>query len=51
MSNKEFILLCSLVVKNAQSSFEDQTKVIELSDETDLAGELACAGGVGCEIV
>jgi len=27
----------------------DLTKVIELSDETDLAGELACAGGA-CEI-
>ena len=28
----------------------DLTKVIELTDETDLAGEAACAGGAGCEI-
>ena len=27
----------------------DLTKVIEMSDETDLAGELACAGGQ-CEV-
>jgi len=28
----------------------DLTRVIELEDETDLSGELACAGGA-CEIV
>jgi hypothetical protein len=28
----------------------DLTRVIELDDETDLSGELACAGGA-CEIV
>jgi ribonucleoside-triphosphate reductase (thioredoxin) len=28
----------------------DLSKVVELEDLTDLAGELACAGGVGCEI-
>jgi hypothetical protein len=27
----------------------DLTKVVELTDETDLSGELACAGGA-CEI-
>ena len=27
----------------------DLTKIIETTDETDLAGELACAGGA-CEI-
>jgi hypothetical protein len=27
----------------------DLTKIIETDDETDLAGELACAGGA-CEI-
>jgi hypothetical protein len=27
----------------------DLSKVVELSDETDLSGELACAGGA-CEI-
>lgn len=26
------------------------TKVIEINDETDLAGELACSGPLGCEI-
>lgn len=28
----------------------DLTKVIEFDDMTDLSGELACAGGVGCEV-
>ena len=28
----------------------DLTKIVELEDETDLSGELACAGGA-CEIV
>jgi ribonucleoside-diphosphate reductase alpha chain len=28
----------------------DLTKVVEMEDMTDLAGEAACAGGVGCEI-
>jgi hypothetical protein len=28
----------------------DLTKIVEVDDETDLAGELACAGGA-CEIV
>jgi ribonucleoside-diphosphate reductase alpha chain len=28
----------------------DLTKVIELTDNTDLSGELACAGGAGCEV-
>ena len=28
----------------------DLTKVVELEDMTDLAGEAACAGGAGCEI-
>jgi hypothetical protein len=28
----------------------DLSKVVELSDNTDLSGELACAGGSGCEI-
>lgn len=29
----------------------DLTKVIELTDNTDLSGELACAGGGSCEII
>lgn len=28
----------------------DLTKVIEISDNTDLSGEISCAGGL-CEIV
>jgi ribonucleoside-diphosphate reductase alpha chain len=28
----------------------DLTKVIEVEDETDLAGEVACGGAVGCEV-
>jgi ribonucleoside-diphosphate reductase alpha chain len=28
----------------------DLTMVVELTDNTDLAGELACFGGVGCEV-
>lgn len=28
----------------------DLTKVVEMEDMTDLAGEAACAGGVGCEV-
>jgi len=28
----------------------DLTKVVELDDNTDLSGELACAGG-NCEVV
>ena len=30
-------------------SLKDSFKIIELEDETDLAGELACAGGA-CEL-
>lgn len=29
----------------------DLTKIVEEEDNTDLQGELACAGGAGCEIV
>jgi ribonucleoside-diphosphate reductase alpha chain len=28
----------------------DLSKVVELSDNTDLSGELACSGGAGCEV-
>jgi ribonucleoside-diphosphate reductase alpha chain len=28
----------------------DLSKVVELTDNTDLSGELACFGGVGCEV-
>jgi len=28
----------------------DLTKIIETEDNTDLAGELACAGGGSCEV-